>query len=39
MSLPTDNNISVKEYNKISKHKDFEIYIEKWDNLKLPPHH
>ena len=25
MSVPTDNNISVKEYNKISKYKDLEI--------------
>ena len=29
MSVPTDNNISVKEYDKISKFKDLEIEIEK----------
>ena len=29
MSVSTDNNISVKEYNKISKYKDLEIEIEK----------
>ena len=29
MSVPTDNNISVKEYNKISKYKHMEIEIEK----------
>ena len=29
MSIPTDNNISVKEYNKISQYKDLEIEIEK----------
>ena len=29
MSVPTDNNISVEEYNKITKHKDLEIEIEK----------
>ena len=29
ISIPTDNNISVKEYNKISQYKDLEIEIEK----------
>ena len=29
MSVPTDNNISVKEYNKISKYKGQKIEIEK----------
>ena len=29
MLVPTDNNISVKEYNKISKYKDMKIEIEK----------
>ena len=29
MSVSTDNNISVKEYNKISKYKDLEIKVEK----------
>ena len=29
MSVSTDNNISVKEYNEISKYKDLEIEIEK----------
>ena len=29
MSLPKDNNISVKEYNKIGKYKDIEIKFEK----------
>ena len=29
MKEPTDNNISVKEWNKISKYKDLEIEIEK----------
>ena len=29
VSVSTDNNISVKEYNKISKYKDLEIEIEK----------
>ena len=29
MSVPTDNNISVKEYNWQSKYKDLEIEIEK----------
>ena len=29
MSMPTDINISVKEYNKISKYNDLEIEIEK----------
>ena len=34
MSVPTDNNISVKEYNEISKYKDLEIEIEKNWHLK-----
>ena len=29
MSVPTDNNISVKEYNEISKYKDLEMETEK----------
>ena len=29
MSVPTDNNVSVKKYNKISKYKDLKIEIEK----------
>ena len=29
MSIPTDNNISIKEYNKISKYRELEIEIEK----------
>ena len=34
MSVPTDNNISVKEYNKISEYKDEEIEIKEMWNLK-----
>ena len=34
MSVPTDNNISVNEYNKITKYKDLEIEIEKIWHLK-----
>ena len=33
MSLPTDNKISVKEYNKISEYKDLEIEILKMWHL------
>ena len=29
MSVPSDNNISVKEYNEISEYKDLEIETEK----------
>ena len=36
MSIPTYNNISIKEYNKISEHKDLEIEILKSRTLKLP---
>ena len=35
MTEPTDNKISIKEYNKISKKKDQEREIEKNDTLKL----
>ena len=35
MSVPTDNNISVKEYNKISKYKHMEIETEKMWHLKI----
>ena len=34
MSVPTDNNTSIKEYNEISKHKDLEIEIVKMWHLK-----
>ena len=34
MSIPTDNNMSVKEYNKISKYKDQEIERENMWHLK-----
>ena len=34
MSVPTDNNISVKEYNEISNYKDQETEIEKLWHLK-----
>ena len=34
MSVPTDNNISVKEYNKVNKYKDLEIEIDKLWQLK-----
>ena len=34
LSVPTDNNISVKEYNKISKKNDLDIEIEKIWHLK-----
>ena len=34
MLVPTDNNISVKEYNKISKYKDLEKEIEKMWHFK-----
>ena len=38
MSVPTDNDFSAKEYNKISKYKDFEREIEKnCGTLKLSP--
>ena len=37
MSVPTDDNISVKEYHKICKYKVIEIEIEKYDTLKLLP--
>ena len=37
MSVPTDNKMSIKESNKISKYKDLEIEIEKkCGSLKLP---
>ena len=36
MSVPTDNYISVKEYNKISKYKYLEIEIEKTRHLIVP---
>ena len=32
--VPTDNNVSLKEYNKIDKYKDVEIEIEKMWHLK-----
>ena len=35
--MPTYNDSSVKEYDKISKYKDLEIEIEKCDTLKIPP--
>ena len=35
MSVPTDNHISAKEYNKISKYKDFEIEILKMWHFKI----
>ena len=34
MSVPTDNNIIVKDYNKIIKYKDFKIDFEKMGHLK-----
>ena len=39
MSVPNDNNLSVKEYNKISKYKDLEIEIEKMWHLKTRENH
>ena len=34
MSVPTENNISAKEYSKITKYKDLEIDIEKLGHMK-----
>ena len=34
--LPTENNILVKEYNKINRYKDLVIEVEKYCTLKLP---
>ena len=34
MSVPTDNNISIKEYNRISRYKDLKVEIEKIWHLK-----
>ena len=34
MSVPTEENISIKEYNKMSKYEDLEIEIEKMWYLK-----
>ena len=37
MSVPRDNNVSIKDYNTISKYKDLEIKIEKMWLLKTFP--
>ena len=36
MSIPTDQNIAVKEFDKLSKYKDLEIEIGRMWNLKAP---
>ena len=35
MTVPSDRNLSIKEYEKISKYKDLEIEIQKMSHLKL----
>ena len=36
MTMPIDNNISVKEYNKIIKYKELEIEMEKCNTINKP---